>query len=77
MQQHLQTIQQQQNSTKMSNLMNSGSNMLSGAQGGVKNMRTLQPPSGGSNTQAKIVNAQQQLVTKSSKGGLSGKLRHG
>ena len=59
--------------------MNSGSNMLNAAsvgQGGVKNMRTLQPPQGSSNnaTQAKIVNAQHNLVTKSSKGRLSSKL---
>ena len=63
----------------MGNLMNSGSNMLNAvaqgvSQGGVKNMRTLQPPQGSSSTQAKIANAQHNLVAKSSKGRLSSKL---
>ena len=63
----------------MGNLMNSGSNMLNTAsnvigQGGVKNMRTLQPPQGTNATQAKIINAQHNLVAKSSKGRLSSKL---
>ena len=42
----------------------------------MKNMRTLQPPNANLTTQAKIANAQN-LVTKSSKGRLSGKVPPG
>lgn len=63
--------------------MNSGSNMLALVQsqaGGIKNMRTLQPPPSMNNnpnaTQSKIANAQS-LVSKSSKGRLSSKLGAG
>ena len=60
----LQTIQHQQNANKMGGLLSSGSNMIGMAQqnsgaGGVKNMRTLQPPSG---TQSNTVNVTQSKI---------------